>query len=115
MTTLPSDLLIAFPLALAGLLLAFLVAVHRFYEKRLAEQRGLVADLMDRLMTRDAGEYMAVRRERVEPERPQRPEYHQTEEENILGYQMMGDDWQEPQKWLQDYQLEVDKMAGHGR
>ena len=100
-------------IALTAAAMCFLAWTERRHAIETSRKDRLIADLMDRLMSRDVGEYTMARQERERPSRPVAPEHYATEEENIIGFQSMGEDWQKPDRWMKEYVNQI-KEAGKG-
>lgn len=91
--------------------IGFLVWTERRHAYEIDRKDRLIADLMDRLMSRDVGEYAMVRGERERPDKTQPQEYFGTEEDNLIGFQMMGEDWKDPERWMRDHTEQI-RQAG---
>ena len=106
----PLETVVAATLALCAL--GFLVWTEWKHTIDSERKDKLIADLMDRLMSRDVAEYKAVVAESAP--RTGAPEYFDNEADNIMGFQMMGEDWKSPERWMKDYAEGIEKEGKDG-
>ena len=88
---------------LAAASIGFLLWSEYKHSIETARKDKIISDLLDRITSDNFGEYAAFRQEPNRPETPARPEFYETEEENILGFQSLGEDWQMPERWMKEF------------
>lgn len=83
------------PLALAGVILLFYIKDALQANAESKRKDRVIEQLLNRLMSRDLGEYSAGWREYANEPREEMEPFFRDEAENILGYQTLGDDARE--------------------
>jgi hypothetical protein len=89
-----NELIIYAPMVFAGVLLVLYVMSAKAHEREISRLMGVNTDLMDRLMSRDFGEYRVARDERVSGlEPPEDDQYPASDDEAMVDFQMMGEEF----------------------